>query len=197
MTYQSLTYYLLDLFLYSSVFITLMNLRNAQQQVCEYFSDKYPPLLKKFIKHFASCFTTKPGHFETLLRLRPVQRLQRNSPETMAKAAQPIIKTPILLPDSLWDLQAIKQKAQSLKIKEPLPQQKMDCLPLMTRGVLRPYTKNTEGAKWQYCGPLKKKKSVMWGVQCRLRFKDKTFSLDIVPYLPANEFPGGKNNPHS
>ena len=26
--------------------------------------------------------------------------------------------------------------------------------------------------------------------------RQKHFPLDIVPYLPANEFPGGKNNPH-
>ena len=65
----------------------------------------------------------------------------------------------------------------------------MDCLPLMTRGCPKPYAKNTEGAKWQYCGPLKREEVCNVGVCVAFVSKTKYFPIDIAPYLPANEFP--------
>ncbi len=63
-------------------------------------------------------------------------------------------------------------------------------------GCPKPYAKNTEGAKWQYCGPLKREEVCNAGVCVAFVSSSKHFPIDIIPYLPADEFPRGKNNPH-
>lgn len=63
-------------------------------------------------------------------------------------------------------------------------------------GCPKPYAKNTEGAKWQYCGPLKREEICNVGVSVAFVSPSKHFPIDIIPYLLAGEFPRGKNNPH-
>ncbi|NUO04570.1 MAG: transposase [Candidatus Brocadia sinica] len=59
----------------------------------------------------------------------------------------------------------------------------------------KPFAKKTEGAKWQYCSPLKREEVCYAGVGAAFVSQAKRFPLDIIPYLPASEFPRGVKNP--
>ena len=99
--------------------------------------------------------------------------------------------------DSQWDLQAIKQKRlEIIHNQRTTASTKDGLLAIDDTGCPKPYAKNTEGAKWQYCGPLKREEVCNVGVCVAFVSKTKHFPIDIVPYLPADEFPGGKSNPH-
>lgn len=62
-------------------------------------------------------------------------------------------------------------------------------------GCPKPYAKNTEAAKWQYCGSLKRQENCNVVVGAAFVSKTKHFPLDVIPYLPAEEFGGGKDDP--
>jgi len=62
-------------------------------------------------------------------------------------------------------------------------------------GCPKPFAKKTQGAQWQYCGPLKREEVCNVGVGTVFVSQTKHFPIDIIPYLPAKEFPDGKNNP--
>jgi SRSO17 transposase len=123
---------------------------------------------------------------------------KRNSLEAMAKAAHTDYqKLQYFFSDSQWDLQAIKQKRlEIIQNQRTTASTKDGLLAIDDTGCPKPYAKNTEGAKWQYCGPLKREEVCNVGVCVAFVSKTKYFPIDIAPYLPADEFPGGKNNPH-
>ena len=156
------------------------------------------PLLNKFIKHFASCFSKKQLAMFTLCVYALFKDYKRNSLEAMAKAAHTDYqKLQYFFSDSQWDLQAIKQKRlEIIQNQRTTASTKDGLLAIDDTGCPKPYAKNTEGAKWQYCGPLKREEVCNVGVCVAFVSKTKHFPIDIVPYLPADEFPGGKNNPH-
>ncbi|MDR4497632.1 MAG: transposase [Candidatus Scalindua sp.] len=72
----------------------------------------------------------------------------------------------------------------------------MAFLLLTIPGVPNLSLKNTEAAKWQYCVSLKRSEICNVAVGAAFVSKAKHFPIDVVPYLPADEFPGGKKNPH-
>ncbi|MDR4508017.1 MAG: transposase [Candidatus Brocadiaceae bacterium] len=55
-------------------------------------------------------------------------------------------------------------------------------------GCPKPYTKNTEGAGYQYCGPLKRREVCNAGVGSAFVSKTKHFPIDIIPYRPTSDF---------
>ena len=116
----------------------------------------------------------------------------------MAKAAHTDYqKLQYFFSDSQWDLQAIKQKRlEIIQNQRTTASTKDGLLAIDDTGCPKPYAKNTEGASGNTVAHSKEKKSVMWESVSPSVSKTKHFPLDIVPYLPANEFPGGKNNPH-
>ncbi|MBE7445312.1 MAG: transposase [Planctomycetia bacterium] len=61
-------------------------------------------------------------------------------------------------------------------------------------GCPQPFAKKTEGAKWQYCGPVKREEVCNVGVGAAFVSQAKHFPVDIIPYLPASEFPREKSN---
>ena len=156
------------------------------------------PLLNKFIKHFASCFSKKQLAMFTLCVYALFKDYKRNSLEAMAKATHTDYqKLQYFFSDSPWDLQAIKQKRLEIIQNQRNTASTKDGLPVIDdTGCPKPYAKNTEGAKWQYCGPLKREEVCNVGVCVTFVSKTKHFPIAIVPYLPADEFPGGKSNPH-
>ena len=156
------------------------------------------PLLNKFLKHFTSCFSKKQMAMFALLIYALFKDYKRNSIDAMAKATHTDYqKLQYFFSDSQWDLQAIKQKRlEIIQNQRTTASTKDGLLAIDDTGCPKPYAKNTEGAKWQYCGPLKREEVCNVGVCVAFVSKTKHFPIDIVPYLPANEFPGGKNNPH-
>ena len=62
-------------------------------------------------------------------------------------------------------------------------------------GCPKPFAKKTEGAKWRYCGTLKREEACNVGVGIAFVSPAKHFPHDIIPYLPARELSGGETNP--
>src|SRR3972149_7382077 len=98
--------------------------------------------------------------------------------------------------DSQWDLQAIKQKRlEIIHNQRTTASTKDGLLAIDDTGWPKPYAKNTEGAKWQYCGPLKREEICNVGVCAAFVSSSKHFPIAILQRLPPEEFPRGKNNP--
>jgi SRSO17 transposase len=97
--------------------------------------------------------------------------------------------------DSKWDIQAIKlTRLEIIQKQRTTASTKDGLLAIDDTGCPKPFAKKTEGAKWQYCGPLKREEVCNVGVGAVFVSQAKHFPIDIIPYLPASEFPRGKNN---
>jgi SRSO17 transposase len=122
---------------------------------------------------------------------------KRNSLDAMAKATHTDYqKFQYFFSDSTWDIQALKRKRLEIIQKQRTTAFTQDgLLAIDDTGCPKPFAKKTEGAKWQYCGPLKKEEVCNVGVSIAFVSQAKHFPIDIVPYLPSSEFPGKESNP--
>jgi hypothetical protein len=121
---------------------------------------------------------------------------KRNSLDAMAKATHTDYqKFQYFFSDSKWDIQAIKRtRLEIIQKQRTTAPTKDGLLAIDDTGCPKPFAKKTEGAKLQYCGPLKRKEVCNVGVGAAFVSESKHFPIDIIPYLPASEFPRGKNN---
>ena len=121
---------------------------------------------------------------------------KRNSLDAMAKATHTDYqKFQYFFSDSKWDIQAIKRtRLEIIQQQRTTASTKDGLLAIDDTGCPKPFAKKTEGAKWQYCGPLKREEVCNVGVGAVFASQAKHFPVDIIPYLPASEFPRGKNN---
>lgn len=153
-------------------------------------------LLNKFLKQFAPCFSKKQLAMFTILIYALFKDYKRNSLDAMAKATHTDYqKLQYFFSDSHWDIQALKLKRLEIIQKQRTTASTKDgLLAIDDTGCPKPFAKKTEGAKWQYCGPLKREEVCNVGVAAVFVSPSKHFPIDIIPYLPASEFPRGKNN---
>ena len=159
-------------------------------------------LLNTLLKHFTPCFSKKQwlclfSPFYALFKKLSGCNGSGNS-YRLSEVPIPIFMRTSISSQTLPGIyQPLNERGwKSFKNKELLPPPKMDFLPSMTQGRPKPFAKKTQGAKWQYCGPLKREEVCNVGVCVAFVSKTKHFPIDIGPYLPADEFPGGKSNPH-
>ncbi|WP_347275507.1 IS701 family transposase [Candidatus Kuenenia sp.] len=154
-------------------------------------------LLNKFLEHFASCFTKKQFAMFLLVVYAMFKDYKRNSLEAMAQAVhKDYQKFQYFFSESKWDLPALKQKRMDIIQKQRTTALTKDSiLTIDDTGCPKPYAKNTEAAKWQYCGPLKRPETCNVVVGAAFVSKTKHFPLDVIPYLPADEFGEGKDDP--
>ncbi len=122
---------------------------------------------------------------------------KRNSLEAMAKSSNiDYQKLQYFMSDSKWDMQVIKQKRLEIIQKQrTTASTKEGLIGIDDTGCPKPYAKKTQGAKWQYCGSLKREEICNVAVVSAFVSQTKHFPTDIVPYLPAGEFKNGKNCP--
>jgi SRSO17 transposase len=122
---------------------------------------------------------------------------KRNSLEAMAKSFNiDYQKLQYFMSDSKWDMQVIKQKRLGIIQKQrTTASTKEGLIGINDTGCPKPYAKKTQGAKWQYCGSLKREEICNVAVASALVSQTKHFPIDIVPYLPAGEFKNGKGSP--
>lgn len=154
-------------------------------------------LLNKFLKHFSPCFSKKLMAVFVLAIYALFKDYKRNSLEAMAKAVNlDYQKFQYFFSDSEWNIQAIKHKRLEIMEKQrTTTSTKEGLLAIDDTGCPKPFAKKTEGAKWQYCGHLKREEVCNVGVGAAFVSPKKHFPIDIVPYLPASEFQGGEADP--
>ncbi len=155
-------------------------------------------VLNKFLDNFAPCFTKKQLAIFILIIYAMFKEYKRNSLQAMAQAVHTDYqKLQYFFSESKWDLQAIKQKRMDIIQKQRTTAITKDgILTIDDTGCPKPFAKNTEAAKWQYCGSLKRSEICNVAVGAAFVSKVKHFPIDVVPYLPADEFPDGKKDPH-
>lgn len=122
---------------------------------------------------------------------------KRNSLYEMAKIANTDYqKFQYFFSDSKWNLQSIKDKRLALIENQLTTASTNDGLiAIDDTGCPKPFAKKTQGAKYQHCGPLKREEVCNVAVASCFVSKTKHFPIDIVPYLPEDEFTCGKDNP--
>jgi len=154
-------------------------------------------LLNKFLMNFAPCFTKKQMAIFILVVYALFKDYKRNSIEAMAKATNTNYqKLQYFISDSKWDMQAIKKKRLDIIQKQRTTASTKDgILGIDDTGCPKPFAKKTQGAKWQYCGSLKREEICNVAVASAFVSQTKHFPIDIVPYIPADEFQDGANNP--
>lgn len=147
--------------------------------------------------NFTPCFTRKQMAVFTLVIYALFKDYKRNSLEAMAKSAHiNYQKLQYFISDSKWDMHAIKQKRIEIIQKQRTTFATKDGLVgIDDTGCPKPFAKNTQGAKWQHCGPLKREEICNVAVASAFVSQTKHFPIDIIPYLPADEFKNGKDNP--
>ena len=86
---------------------------------------------------------------------------KRNSLDAMAKATHTDYqKFQYFFSDSKWDIQAIKRtRLEIIQKQRTTAPTKEGLLAIDDTGCPKPFAKKTEGAKWQYCGPLKREEA--------------------------------------
>ncbi|MBC8552181.1 MAG: IS701 family transposase [Candidatus Brocadiales bacterium] len=153
-------------------------------------------LLNKFLLNFTPCFTRKQMIVFLLVIYALFKDYKRNSLEAMAKAAHlDYQKLQYFISDSKWNMQSIKQKRVEIIQKQRTTASTKDGLVgIDDTGCPKPFAKKTQGAKWQYCGPLKREEICNVAVASAFVSPTKHFPIDIVPYLPADELKNGKDN---
>ena len=94
----------------------------------------------------------------TLLIYALFKDYKRNSLEAMAKATHTDYqKFQYFFSDAKWDIQAIKRtRLEIIQQQRTTASTKDGLLAIDDTGCPKPFAKKTEGAKWQYCGPLKR-----------------------------------------
>lgn len=153
-------------------------------------------LLNKFLDNFASCFTKKQFAMFILVVYAMFKDYKRNSLEAMAETVHADYqKFQYFFCDSKWDLPALKQKRMDIIQKQRTTAITKDSiLSIDDTGCPKPFAKNTEAAKWQYCGSLKRPEICNVVVGAAFVSKTKHIPFDIVPYLPADECKEGKKD---
>lgn len=154
-------------------------------------------LLNKFLKHFGSCFSRKQFAMFALIIYALFKDYKRNSLEAMAKATHTDYqKLQYFFSDAKWDISSLQQKRlEIIQNQRTTASTKDGLLAIVDTGCPKPYAKNTQGAKWQYCSPLKREEVCNVGVGTAFVSPSKHFPINIIPYLPADEFPSRQTNP--
>ena len=154
-------------------------------------------LLNKFLQNFASCFSKKQFAIFTLAIYVMFKDYKRNSLYEMAKIANTDYqKFQYFFSDSKWNLQSINNKRLALIENQLTSASTNDgILAIDDTGCPKPYAKKTQGAKWQYCGPLKRNEVCNVAVASCFVSKTKHFPIDVIPYLPESEFKLRKEDP--
>ena len=122
---------------------------------------------------------------------------KRNSLEAMAKSTNiSYQKLQYFMSDSKWDLAAIRQKRLEIIQKQRTTASTKDgVVAIDDTGCPKPFAKKTQGAKWQYCGSLKREEICNVAVASAFVSQTKHFPIDIVPYISSGEYQTDENIP--
>lgn len=154
-------------------------------------------LLNKFLKSFSCYFSKKQMAILSLLIYALFKDYKRNSLYTMAKVANTDYQRfQYFFSDSKWNLQAVKDRRLEIIENQLTTASTNDgIIAIDDTGCPKPFARHTEGAKWQYCAPLKREERCNVAVASAFVSQTKHFPISVIPYLPADEFDTGENDP--
>ena len=152
--------------------------------------------INKFIGRFSPLFSKKQMTVFLLCFYTMFKDYKRTSLFEMAKVADVDYQCfQYFFCDSKWNLDGIRNKRlEIIENQLTTASTKEGILALDDTGCPKAVAKKTEGAKYQYCGPLKRQEVCNVVVASTFVSSTKHFPVDIMPYMPASCFEGGKND---
>lgn len=155
------------------------------------------PFLNKFLSRFKVSFSNKQFIVFSFLIYALFKDYKRNSLFSMAS------KTPLnyqscqyFLSEAKWSIHKLNDtRLKLIESQRTTSSTHSGVLVIDDTSSPKPYAKNTEGAKYQYCGALGRDEVCNVAVFSAFASKSKHFPINFKSYLPADEFTFGKRDP--
>ncbi|MDZ4205873.1 MAG: IS701 family transposase [Patescibacteria group bacterium] len=123
---------------------------------------------------------------------------KRNSLWSMAKTANcDYQRFQYFFSESTWSIDSINdQRIRLIQNQKTLSSTPDGALVIDDTSVPKPYARHTQGARYQYCGALKREEVCNVAVFSAFSSKSKAFPINFKFYRPESEFPTlGKHDP--
>ncbi|MDZ4205906.1 MAG: IS701 family transposase [Patescibacteria group bacterium] len=155
-------------------------------------------LFNKFLENFRPIFSTKQFLVFRLAIYALFKDYKRNSLWSMAKTANSDYQRfQYFFSESSWNIDQINNQRikiiQSQRTTDSTPD---GVLAIDDTSVPKPYARHTQGARYQYCGVLKREEICNVAVFSAFSSASKAFPINFKFYRPEAEFPAlGKRDP--
>lgn len=154
------------------------------------------PTLNKFLGKFDALFSKKQFIAFSFFVYGFFINHKRNSIQAIAKESGfKYDDLQYFFSDSKWDLNKINNKrVQILQTNPATASTASGILAIDDTGCPKPHAKNTQGAKFQYCGAVKRKEICNISVASAFVSESKSFIVNNKFYKPESEFIFGKQD---
>lgn len=154
-------------------------------------------LINKFLNRFQHIFSKKQFTIFSFFIYAMCKDYKRYSLQSLAhKTNIEYQRFQYFLSESNWSIDDINHTCLNLiESQRPTASTKDGVLVIDDTGNPKPFAKKTEGAQWQYCGPLKREERCNVVVFSAFSSPTKKFPVNFKFYKPAAEFQLGKFDP--
>lgn len=154
------------------------------------FSTSNIRFINKFLDHFRDLFAPAQFNMLKLFLLASFKDYKRFSLEALAKELNiSYQRLQYFFSESQWpSLSSINNvRLNILNNQMSTRSTPKGVLAIDDSAVPKPYAKNTEGAQFQYCAPLKKEANCNVAVASAFVSESKHFPVDFRPYIPEDQ----------
>jgi hypothetical protein len=154
------------------------------------FSTSHIQFINKFLERFRHLFTPAQFRMLKLFLLASFKNYKRFSLQALANELHiSYQRLQYFFSDSAWpDIDSINTvRLNILNHQISTRSSPNGILAIDDSAVPKPYAKNTEGAQFQYCAPLKKEANCNVAVASAFVSESKHFPVDFRPYIPEDQ----------
>jgi len=148
-------------------------------------------LFNKFLKDFKPLFSVKQFYVFRLAIYAFFKDYKRNSLWAMAKSANlDYQRFQYFFSESNWSFDQVNdQRLKLIESQRTTASTPDGALVIDDTSVPKPYAHHTQGARYQYCGVLKREEVCNVSVFSAFSSKSKAFPINFKFYRPESEFP--------
>lgn len=153
-------------------------------------------IINKFLANFKELFSKKQFAMFVLVVYSLFNEYKRNCLSSMACGVNIDYQSlQYFVSESRWGLDEINNKRLTIIENQRTTKSTDDgVLVIDDTSAAKPYAKNTEGAKYQYCPSLKREEVCNVTVQSAFSSEAKYFPINLRFYMPESEFSRGKKD---
>ncbi len=153
-------------------------------------------IINKFLANFKELFSKKQFALFVLAVYSLFKEYKRNCLFSMASSLNINYQDfQYFVSESKWSLDEMNDKRLTIIENQRTTKSTDDgVLVIDDTSAAKPYAKNTEGAKYQYCSSLKREEVCNVTVQSAFSSETKYFPINLKFYMPESEFPRGKKD---
>src|SRR3989338_8504908 len=154
-------------------------------------------ILNTFLKHFRSVFSQKQFAVLKIFLYATFKDYKRCSVQALAeKSNTNYQRFQYFVSESKWSVDDLTSaRIKLLQAQKSTSSSQNGCLIIDDSANPKPFSKKTEGARYQYCGVLKHEEICNVFVGSCFASSKKYFPLNIKFYKPESEFSRGKHDP--